>query len=312
VGSDQVRNSSKDSTTPVGPPLLNLVAPPGACDLSASKSGNNVVLNWTASSGATGYNIYRDTTPYFAPGVPYATTGALTYTDVGVVGDPNVNHYYLVSAFNAMGETFCANRVGEFDHALAAGPPGDVALNDIAIALDVSAVITDAESLADWVETEGGVPFATVQQLLKWDPFLGNFLAWSHEFGFGDNFAVNMGDYVFLTINQNAPAWVSFVGRVPLPGEVVFALAPQGANPDCALNFITLPFDQASLTTADLLSDDIGIPDTTVVQALDWDASLQNFLAWANLFGFGDNFPTAIGYPYIVCLANTGVPPQWP
>ena len=46
--------------------------------------------------------------------------------------------------------------------------------------------------------------------------------------------------------------------------------------------------------------------------ALDWQAALQNFLAWSNEFGFGEDFTTTIGYPYIVCLSNHGVPPSWP
>jgi hypothetical protein len=229
---------------------------------------------------------------------------------VGVIGNPALNHYYTVAAANGSGSTFCTNRVGEVDFGLTAGPDY---LNDIGIPLHVVASgITDAETLANWIEAQGPapVPFGTIKQLLKWDAFLGNFFAWSHEFGFGDNFAVNMGDYVFLIVTPSAPAWVSFVGRVPVPGEVSFALA-DGTALDCALNFITLPFDQAALSTADLLSDDIGTPDQTVVQALDWDAPLQNFLAWSNLFGFGDNFATCIGYPYIVCLDNTA-PAFWP
>jgi hypothetical protein len=281
--------------------------------LGIAKSGNNAVLSWSASPGATGYNVYRGTTPYFTPTIctPYATTTTTTYTDVGAIGNPATNYYYVVTAMTAQGEVRYGNRVGEFDYALTAGPVGDTALNDIAIPLDVSGSgITDAESLALWIESEGGVAFGTVRQLLKWNASLQNFEAWSHEFTFGDNFVLNPGDYVFLTVDQNAPATASLVGGVPDPGDVSFALAP-GTASDCALNFLSLPFDQAQLTTADLLSDDIGTPDVTVVQALDWDAPIQNFLAWANVFGFGDNFPTTIGHPYIVCLDNTA-PVSWP
>jgi hypothetical protein len=287
--------------------------PPGPCTLSAAKNGNNVVLSWTAASGATDYNVYWGTSPYFTPGAPYATTGGTTFTDSNVIGDPTLNHTYLVGAANAFGETLCANRVGEFDYNLVASAPGDVALNDVAIPLDVtSSGILDAESLADWIETAGPapVPFGTVAQLLKWNAPTQNFLAWSHEFGFGDNFTLGVGDYVFLVLDDHAPAWTSFVGRVPNPGAVLFSLAA-GLPSACALNFFSLPFDQAAFSTADLLADDIGIPDMTVDQALDWDASVQSFLAWANEFGFGDNFLTTIGYPYIVCVDDTA-PPTWP
>jgi hypothetical protein len=286
--------------------------PPGPCTLSGSKSESNVVLSWTAASGATGYRIYRGTTPYFHAGTPYATTGALTYTDTGVMGDPAINYYYLVRAYSSGGETQCANRVGAFEYQLTAGPSGDYALNDIAIPLDVSAAgITDAESLATWLETEDGAPFGSVAQLLKWDAPTQSFLAWSHQYGFGDNFPAQTGDYIYLVVDQNTPRQASFVGRVPQPGEVLFGLAP-GLSGMCALNFPSLPLDQSALTDADRLSDAIGIPDVTVLQALDWDAPTQNFFAWSNEFGFGDNFPTTIGYPYIVCLSENGVPTSWP
>lgn len=281
-------------------------APPGPCVLSAARDGNNVALSWTAASGATSFNVYRGTTPYFTPGLPYTTTGSLNFTDSNVIGDPALNHYYRVGALNTFGETLCANRVGEFDFALTAGPPGDVALDDLAIPLDVSAVITDAESLANWIEGEGSAPFGSVKQLLKWEAAFQNFFAWSHEFGFGDNFALQPGDYVFLVLDENAPALVGFVGQVPAPGGVTFSLTP-GAASGCALNFLSLPLDHPEIADADQLSDSIG----GVVQALDWDAATQTFLTWSNEFGFGDLFPTTIGYPYIVCL-NDAAPAGWP
>ncbi len=290
---------------------MSTPTPPQPCRLSAAKRGNDVVLSWTVDPGATAYRVYRGTTPYFAPGTPYAITTSLTYTDTGVIGDPAINYFYRVGAAYPFGETLCDNRVGEFDIALAAGSIRGPALNDLAIPLDVSAVITDAESLTNWVESEGGVPFATVRQLLKWDTSRQTFLAWDHRFGFGDNFAITTGDFILATLSQDAPPVTTFVGRVPEPGEVSFRLSP-GTARGCALNFISLPFDQGALTTADQLSDAIGIPDATVAQALDWDAMRQTLLVWLNVFGLGNNFPTTPGAPYIACLSNTGVPATWP
>jgi hypothetical protein len=181
-------------------------------------------------------------------------------------------------------------------------------LSDISIPLDVSASgITDAESLADYVEAQGGSPPGSVQQLLKWHAPSQNFLSWSHEFQFGDNFSTQTGDYVFLLLSGSAPSSVTLTGRVPSPGEVQFALTPGQPSPGCFLNMLSLPFDQSALTNADQLSDDIG----GVLQALSWDTPNQNFLTWSNEFGFGDNFATAPGQPYIVCLDNTA-PTLWP
>jgi hypothetical protein len=156
----------------------------------------------------------------------------------------------------------------------------------------------DAESLADSIGD-------SVRQLLKWEPITQNFLAWSHEFQFGDNFPTVVGDYIFLLLDDTAPALAGFVGLVPAPGSVRFDLV-QGTATQCALNFLSLPLDRASITTADLLADSIGTGNppgpATVLQDLDWDAPSQNFFAWSNEFGFGDNFATIIGYPYIVCM----------
>jgi hypothetical protein len=81
------------------------------------------------------------------------------------------------------------------------------------------------------------------------------------------------------------------------------------------MNLLSLPFGLTQVTNADQLSDAIGTPNppgpASVVQALDWYAPVQNFLAWSNQFNFGDNFPTTIGYPYIVCLTDTA-PRIWP
>jgi hypothetical protein len=187
-------------------------------------------------------------------------------------------------------------------------------LSDIAVSLDVSAVITDAESLADFVEAQGGTPPGSVRQLLKWHAPSQNFLAWSHEFQFGDNFPLALGDYVFL-VSSGGPSSVTFTGRRPAPGELQFALTAGQPSPNCALNFVSLPFDQASITNADQLADAIGTPNPpgppTVLQTLDWGTGAQNFYAWSNEFNFGDNFSTVPGHPYIVCVTNTA-PLIWP
>jgi hypothetical protein len=182
------------------------------------------------------------------------------------------------------------------------------AINDIAIPLDVVASgIIDAESLADYIEMQGGAPVGSVRQLLKWNPDFGGFVAWSHSFGFGDNFPVVLGDFIILALRDDAPSSVTLVGRTPFPGELEYDLVRRDPPTNCALNFLSLPLDQPQLHNADQLSDDI----EGVVQALDWMASSQNLAAWSNRFNFGDNFPTIPGHPYIVCLEDSGSS-HWP
>jgi hypothetical protein len=265
-----------------------------------------VVLSWNSHPGATEYRIYRDTLPYFSPGAPYAVTAGNTFTDPGVVGNPNVNYYYLVGAWNGTSQTLCTNRVGKFDFGLT---PGVGRLADMAFALDARAAAPNADALADSVDPNH------VLQVMKWDPTLQAFLVWSNQFNFGDNFATAVGDYYFLLLDANAPTVASLVGIVPPPGSLHFTLTRAQPGGDCLPNLITLPLDHAHITNADQLADAIGTPNPpgppSVIQTFDWRNDLQNFLAWSNAFGFGDNFPTQVGYPYLVCLSDTA-PLIWP
>jgi len=83
--------------------------------------GDDITLGWAAVTGATGYNIYRDTTPYFTPDNPYANTNNTTWTDTGVVGDHTINYYYIVLPINSCGVDNTIFRIGEFDFKLIPG-----------------------------------------------------------------------------------------------------------------------------------------------------------------------------------------------
>ncbi len=85
-----------------------------------------------AASGATGYQVWRGLTPYFAPGAAgsfrVTTTTATRYVDAGMIGDPALNHYYLILATGAAGCPIgVSQRLGEFDFALVPGTALNVA-----------------------------------------------------------------------------------------------------------------------------------------------------------------------------------------
>jgi len=91
-------NSAQASATPEAPGV-----PPAAPTNLTATAGNAVVtLTWTASSGATAYNVKRATTS----GGPYTQLAAPTstgYTDSSVTN--GTAYYYVVSALDAAGES---------------------------------------------------------------------------------------------------------------------------------------------------------------------------------------------------------------
>lgn len=69
--------------------------PPAApAGLTSASTRTSAVLNWTASAGATGYNVYRD-------GVKVGSPTTTAYTDTPAAG----THTYQVSAVNPTGES---------------------------------------------------------------------------------------------------------------------------------------------------------------------------------------------------------------
>jgi RHS repeat-associated protein len=84
---------------------VSLVATPSTpSNLSATPGNLQVALSWTASSGATSYNVYRGTTSGGEGATPIATglTGT-TYTDTAVTA--GTTYYYEVVALNASGNS---------------------------------------------------------------------------------------------------------------------------------------------------------------------------------------------------------------
>jgi O-glycosyl hydrolase len=79
-------------------------APPAPTGLTATAGNAQVTLNWTASTGATSYNIYRSTTSGGEGGTPYRTGVSTTsFTDTGLTD--GTTYYYQVTAVNSGGES---------------------------------------------------------------------------------------------------------------------------------------------------------------------------------------------------------------
>jgi fibronectin type 3 domain-containing protein len=91
-----------------GPGQVMETAPGAPTGLTAVASNAAVALNWTASSGAIGYNVKRST----INGGPYTTiTNVMTtsFTDTGLLN--GTNYYYVVSATGYVSESMSSTQV---------------------------------------------------------------------------------------------------------------------------------------------------------------------------------------------------------
>jgi cellulose 1,4-beta-cellobiosidase len=94
---------STNSTQVTATPQATATVPAAPAGLTATAGNAQVALSWTASSGATGYNVKRATTS----GGPYTTVAsgvtATSYTNTGLTN--GTAYYYVVSAVNSAGES---------------------------------------------------------------------------------------------------------------------------------------------------------------------------------------------------------------
>ncbi len=115
----QSSNSNQASATPTG----GLPAAPSApAGLSATAGNQQVSLSWTASSGATSYNLMRG----MVSGGPYTQISAATttyYVDTSVTN--GTTYYYVVTAVSAGGQSGNSNQAS----ATPTGAAGSINLN---------------------------------------------------------------------------------------------------------------------------------------------------------------------------------------
>jgi hypothetical protein len=110
---------------------LALAAIPAVADLRIAASGADALLSWSALHGnVANYALWRGTAPYFAAATGdgaiigdgsgqgcSTSAGMITCTDPGALGDPAVNHYYVVRVVgSAGGQSVRSNQVAEFDY----------------------------------------------------------------------------------------------------------------------------------------------------------------------------------------------------
>jgi fibronectin type 3 domain-containing protein len=113
-------NSAEVNATPVAPP------PPSApTGLVATAGNTQVMLAWTASTGATSYNVKRSTTS----GSGYQTVGSpatTSFTNTNLTNE--TTYYYVVTAVDSAGESGPSSQASATPTAPAQPPPAPTGL----------------------------------------------------------------------------------------------------------------------------------------------------------------------------------------
>src|SRR5919109_139848 len=145
-------NSNQASATPTAPPL----APTGLTATAMSSSQIN--LTWTASSGATSYNVLRSTTT----GGPYTQiasgVAATSFSDTGLAA--STIYFYVVQAVNSAGTRGNSN---EASATTPLGPP--------LAPTNLTATAGDAQVSLSWTISDGATSYNVLRSTSSGGPY---------------------------------------------------------------------------------------------------------------------------------------------
>ena len=151
-------NSSEVNATPAAPAN----PPPAPTNLQATAGNAQVSLTWSASTGATSYNVKRSTTS----GGPYAKVASptgISYTDAGLTN--GTKYFYVVSAVDSAGESANSSEANATPAAPANPPPTPTNLQATAGNAQVSltwSASTGATSYSVQRSTTSGGPYSQI------------------------------------------------------------------------------------------------------------------------------------------------------
>jgi hypothetical protein len=140
-------------------PRTNNPAAPVPAGLTATAGDALVTLTWTASTGATGYNVKRATTN----GGPYTKLAAPTstgYADTAVTN--GTTYYYVVSALNAAGESADSAQVSATPKAPSVPP---------APPTNLTATAGDTEVSLAWSASSGATSYHVKRSTTSGGPY---------------------------------------------------------------------------------------------------------------------------------------------
>jgi hypothetical protein len=133
--------------------------PAAPTGLTATAGNAQVLLSWTGSSGATSYYVKRSTTS----GSGYAqvtTTAATTYTDTGLTN--GTKYYYVVSAYNAAGQSGDSIEVSATPTASVGAPP---------VPVNLQATAGNAQVTLLWSSSAGATSYNVKRSATSGGPY---------------------------------------------------------------------------------------------------------------------------------------------
>jgi fibronectin type 3 domain-containing protein len=175
-------NSSQVSATP------KLLPPAAPTNLAATAGSAQVSLTWTASSGATSYNVKRSTTS----GGPYtqlATSTSASYTDSTVTN--GTTYYYVVSAVNAAGES--ANSAEVSATPKGSAPP---------VPTNLAAIAGNAQVALTWTASSGATGYNVKRSTTTGGPY--TLIASPTSTSYTDTTVTNGTTYYYVVSATNA------------------------------------------------------------------------------------------------------------
>ena len=258
-------------------------------NMNITRSGTDVILDWTAVAEADSYVVYRGLTPMFsADTARLAMVLTNTYTDAGALGDPSVNHFYRVRAYVNGGAGPLGARVGEFEYRLLA--PADLKNNFIALSLKDPGISV----ASDFVTRVG----PTVDLVSKWVDSTQSWVSYVPGLAFTD-YPVQVNEVYMISVTTEDT--LELVGEVPIGFQYNLITTSTGKNN----NGMMLLMDADSIKTASELATSIG-PVELVSR---WNTAAQAWVSYVPGLSFTD-FAVTFGQPLLVSVTADTTWPQ--
>jgi len=243
------------------------------------------------TTGASGSGILSTVTFHVPGSVPGGGGGYLNLTlNNAQITDVDAN----VQGLNTVNRS-----IGVFPYAFTVGSsPTDLKYNTMCMPVKNSGINT-AQQLGTYI---GGVK--KIQQWLAGSQQWQTYIPGSP---FNPSYDLILGGAYFVQVDNNASSSVLIVGDAPAAGEMKYTLA-RGQAPACQWNFICIPPEKASITTAQALGNDIG----GAKKIQQWLAGTQQWQSYIPGSPFNPSFPVEVGVPYLVCLDDSAGGVVWP